>query len=352
VRKEPFTPAYDARRELLHDILRQVSRSFYLTLKVLPRNVRDQIGLAYLFARAADTIADSDLIEADRRLHYLDRFRRQFNSGQTEPAEIQAIQSALAPVQQQSAERVLLQRLNDCFEIYQQFSEEDRRRIGDLMKTLPNGMAMDLERFASGSATAPAALESMKELDEYIYYVAGCVGEFWTRMVCAHRAAMAGWDVDRMSAVGVRFGKGLQLTNILKDLARDLQRGRCYVPRALLREAGLHPTDLLEQKNLDRFRPILLHLLRITVEHLDQGWAYTMAIPRREIRQRLACMWPILLAGETLKRITASYSLLDSSVNIKAPRSTVYRVILLTVLTGGCGYVGSAYWGRLRKQIV
>jgi farnesyl-diphosphate farnesyltransferase len=352
VRKGRSTSAHHARQELLHGILRQVSRSFYLTLNVLPRDVRDQMGLAYLFARAADTIADSDLIDPARRMHYLNSFRRQFDSNAPDRAEIQAIQSALSLVQQQSAERVLLQRLGDCFEVYQQFSAEDRRRINDLMKTLPNGMAMDLDHFARGSASAPAAFDTMKDLDRYIYYVAGCVGEFWTRMVYAHRRAVAAWDVDRMSAVGVRFGKGLQLTNILKDLARDLHRGRCYVPRALLKEAGLYPADLLSQKNLPQFRPILLQLARIAVEHLDQGWAYTMAIPRREIRQRLACMWPILLAGETLKRITASSKLLDPSVNIKAPRSAVYRVMLLTIVTGGCGYVGSAYWGRLRKQIV
>jgi farnesyl-diphosphate farnesyltransferase len=310
------------------------------------------MGLSYLFARAADTIADSDLIDREQRAHYLSSFRRQFDFDQSDRAEIQAIQSALAPIQHDSAERVLLQRLGDCFDIYCRFSQGDRERIRALMKTLPNGMAMDLDRFASGSASAPAAFDSMKELDEYIYYVAGCVGEFWTKMVCAHRAAMAPWDVDRMSAVGVHFGKGLQLTNILKDLARDLRKGRCYIPRVLLDEAGLSPIDLLTQANLPRFRPVLLQLGRMTIEYLDQGWAYTMAIPRLEIRQRLACMWPILLAGETLKRVMASSDLLDPGVNIKAPRNVVYRVMFLTVLTGGCGYAGSAYWGHLRKQIV
>ena len=163
---------------------------------------------------------------------------------------------------------------------------------------------------------------------------------------------MAGWAVEKMSAVGVRFGKGLQLTNILKDLARDLHRGRCYIPCVVLRDFGLGPADLLSKENLPRFRPVLLRLVRLALEHLDQGWTYTMAIPRHEIRQRLACMWPILLAGETLHRVATSPQLLDPAVNIKVPRRVVYRVMALTILTGGCGYAGSAYWGRLRKQIV
>jgi farnesyl-diphosphate farnesyltransferase len=321
-------------------------------LNVLPRDVRDQMGLSYLFARAADTIADTDLIDRHQRLQYLNSFRRQFDSDEVDQAGIQAIQAALVSVQQDSAERVLLERLRECFAVYREFSGEDRRYIRDLMKTLPNGMAMDLAHFAGGSAAAPAAFDSMKQLDEYTYYVAGCVGEFWTKMVCAHRPAMAGWDVEKMADVGVRFGKGLQLTNILKDLARDLRRGRCYIPSVLLRDVGLGPADLLSKENLPRFRPVLLQLVKLALEHLDQGWTYTMAIPRREIRQRLACMWPILLAGETLQRVVASSRLLDQTVNIKVPRGVVYRVMALTTLTGGCGYAGSAYWGRLRKQIV
>jgi farnesyl-diphosphate farnesyltransferase len=310
------------------------------------------MGLAYLFARAADTIADTDLIDREQRLRYLTQFRTQFVDGSVQRKEIQAIQTALIPHQSDSAERVLLQRLEDCLSLYDEFDFGDRERIRWLMGVLPDGMEMDLTHFHGGSAEAPASLRTADELDRYTYYVAGCVGEFWTRMVCAHRPAMARWDVAKMSAIGVRFGKGLQLTNIVKDVARDLHRGRCYVPEPFLREAGLTPTDLLDPGSVSKFRPVLNRLIKQAVEHLDQGWIYTMAIPRAEIRQRLACMWPILLAGETLKRVAAAPDLLDPTVNIKAPRSVVYRVLTLTTLTGACGYVGTAYWGRLRKQIV
>ena len=80
-------------------------------------------------------------------------------------------------------------------------------------------------------------------------------------MVCAHRPGMERWNVDEMSAIGVRFGKGLQLTNIVKDIARDLQNGRCYVPESLLSEAGLTAADLLVEANLPRFRPVLGKLI-------------------------------------------------------------------------------------------
>ena len=310
------------------------------------------MGLAYLFARAADTIADTDLLGREQRLQYLNMFRAQFRGDEVQPQAVQAIQSALLPHQTDSAERVLLQRLPECLALFRQFDQGDRERIRWLMELLPNGMEMDLTRFPGSSANELTALERPDELDRYTYFVAGCVGEFWTRMVCAHRPAMAHWDVDQMSTIGVRFGKGLQLTNIVKDLARDLHNGRCYVPTQWLDEVGLKPADLLKPESLPTFRPILLRMIRQAVEHLDQGWIYTMALPRLEIRQRLACMWPILLAGETLKRVAMAPDLLNPTVNVKAPRSVVYRVMALTTFTGGCGYVGTAYWGRLRKQIV
>lgn len=310
------------------------------------------MGLAYLFARAADTIADTDLISREQRLNYLNQFRAQFTAASVARGDVQGIQAALVPHQSDSAERFLLQRLEECLALYDTFDVSDRERIRWLMGVLPDGMTMDLTYFQGESAEELTAFQTLDELDQYCYYVAGCVGEFWTRMVCAHCPSMARWDVKRMSAIGVRFGKGLQLTNIVKDIARDLQRGRCYVPERLLREAGLTPAELLNRDSLPKFRPVLNRLTRMAVEHLDQGWMYTMALPRFEIRQRLACMWPILLAGETLKRVAAAPDLLDPAVNVKAPRSVVYRVLALTSFTGACGYVGTAYWGRLRKQIV
>jgi len=332
-------------------VLKNVSRSFYLTLAIVPHTVRAQIGLAYLFARAADTIADTDLIERSRRLILLKDFKAQFTADALDWTTIRSIQSALVPHQASAGERTLMQRLEECFQLFGTVSLEDRTRIRTLMSTLVNGMEMDLTVFPGDSVKELTALRTMEELDRYTYYVAGCVGEFWTDMVAGHVPSLRAWNVADMAQVGVRFGKGLQLTNILKDVARDLQRGRCYIPDTLLREARLTPSDLLNIGNHHRIQPILRQLIGVARDHLDQGWMYTLAIPRRELRLRLACMWPILFAGQTLRRVADSDQLLDPSINIKMPKGQVYRIMALTTLTGGCGYVGSAYWGRVRKRI-
>lgn len=340
------------KHSLLGDLLKQVSRLFYTTLAVVPADVRDQVSLGYLFARAADTIADTEVIDVHQRLEFLLRFQRQFSSESPDWKDIAAIQSALTPHQASEAETVLLRRLDDCFRLYANLTPIDRKYIRWLMATLPKGMAMDLKEFDGGTAAQPIALKTMEELDRYTYLVAGCVGEFWTGLMCAHRHALSGWDAGKMAEVGVRFGKGLQLTNIVKDVAHDLRRGRCYIPEPLLQEAGLKPTDLLDQANRARFQPVLRKLVKMAVEHLDQGWLYTMAIPRWEVRLRLSCMWPILSAGESLKLVQSSPQLLNPSVTVKIPRSTVYQIMTLTAGTLACGYVATAYWGYIRKQLV
>ncbi|MGQ0666440.1 MAG: squalene/phytoene synthase family protein, partial [Nitrospiraceae bacterium] len=189
---------------------------------MVPSDVRDQVSLAYLFARAADTIADTDLIDRPRRLDFLSQLKGQFVSDQIAWAQVQNIQRALGPFQQNSAEQVLLERLDECFRLFLDFSADDRRRIQRLMTTLTQGMEMDLSVFPGKAVEDLVALKTLDELDRYTYYVAGCVGEFWTDLMCAHRKALASWNVREMSEVGVRFGKGLQLTNIVKDIAHDL----------------------------------------------------------------------------------------------------------------------------------
>jgi farnesyl-diphosphate farnesyltransferase len=345
---------------LLRPLLKSVSRSFYLTLAVVPNGVRAQVGTAYLLARAADTVADTGLIERPRRLHCLTRLREWI----LDPAkhrdavrEVQAELLAARPAAQSDrSERVLLSQLEECGALLESFTPEDQAVIRRVLGILTQGMQKDLTDFpgatiSTGGGGMLTALKTMADLDLYTYNAAGCVGEFWTRLMCAHRAALRDWDVERMSQMGIRFGKGLQYTNVLRDIPADLRRGRCYIPVELLETAGLKPADLLDPAALPTFKPVRDQLLRVALEHLDQGWLYTMAIPCREVRLRLACAWPILFALKTLQRVSVSESLLEPGKAPKMTRGEVYRIMALTAGTLGCARTLTAYYGHLRKRV-
>ncbi|RMH35344.1 MAG: squalene/phytoene synthase family protein [Nitrospirae bacterium] len=339
-------------RLLLREILRRVSRSFYLTLAVLPSNVRDQVGLAYIFARTADTIADAGSLDHCTRLGCLRQFKQCFIASKIDVENLVAIRQLVIDRFQRASERALLEELVHGFEIYERLLPADRQDIARLLPTLIDGMIFDLCQFPEvNGQTTVTALPSMAELDYYTYAVAGCVGEFWTRMMCRHRPRLSGWDRQAMAREGIRFGKGLQLINVLRDLPEDVRRGRCYIPASLLAEVGLSPQDLLDGKADSAFRPIFRRLILTARDHLDHGWLYTMMIPRAEIRLRLACMWPLLIGLRTLHKLWEAPTILAPAEPIKISRGEVYRIVAATTLTGGCGYVGTAYWGSLRKRL-
>ncbi len=191
------------------------------------------------------------------------------------------------------------------------------------------------------------ALETCAELDRYTYFVAGCVGEFWTRIAAAHLPSLRHWDMATMETRAVRFGKGLQLTNILRDLAQDLRLGRCYLPRVELTALGVQPEDLLDPSALGRVRPLLGDLLNLTLAQYREGWAYTLAIPRREWRLRLACAWPLLIGLSTLALVRRSQRLLDPTVRLKVARVQVYGMLLRSLLTVWSDRALERYYGQL-----
>ena len=311
-------------------LLKRVSRSFYLSLAVLPSAVRPTIGLAYLLARAADTIADTRLIERRARVTHLAAFRDEIDT--SVPGRLAGI-AAAAGSHSLPAERRLLERLPECFAALRALPSDDRARVRKVIETIIEGMTEDLKLFPGEDEGKLAALETRQDLDRYTYLVAGCVGEFWTDVHVAHRPRLRGWDLQEMRRQGVRFGKALQLTNVLRDVPRDLRQGRCYLPRQDLDALGLSPRDLLDPAAASAARPLLTQLLGIALDHYEVGWQYTFAIPRAETRMRLACAWPLLIGLRTLDLLARSPNWLDPGLTLKVPRGEVYRLMAHSLAT-------------------
>jgi farnesyl-diphosphate farnesyltransferase len=322
----------------LKDLLKATSRSFYLTLRVLPAAVRPQIGLAYLLARTTDTIADTELVPLAQRLDALQKLRERILGQNSAPLNF----GELARQQASPAERVLLEKVEESLAQLKSLSPADLQLVRTVLDTVTSGQELDLRRFASASVQEIMTLETAAELDDYTYRVAGCVGEFWTKMCRAHLFPNAPLDDARLLADGVRFGKGLQLVNILRDLPADLRKGRCYLPAEELAEAGLTPADLLEPANEARLRPLHDRYLDRAEAHLGAGWAYTNALPWRCARVRLACAWPILIGVKTIQRLRAA-NRLDPRQRVKVARREVRQIIVRSVLR----YPWPAAWQRM-----
>jgi farnesyl-diphosphate farnesyltransferase len=316
-------------KQSLGDLLKATSRSFYLTLRVLPARVRPQIGLAYLLARTTDTIADTEILPLDQRLDALGKLReRIIHTGQNSaPLNF----GEFAKQQGSAAEKLLLEKIEDSLSVLQSFSADDQQLIRDVLKTITSGQELDLRRFAKASVEHTVALETDIELDDYTYRVAGCVGEFWTRICRAHLFPRARLDERQFIAAGIRFGKGLQLVNILRDLPEDLKKGRCYLPMDRLESAGLLPQTLLSPASQAKFLPLYHRYLDGAESHLLAGWNYTNTVPFSQVRVRLACAWPILIGAKTIEKLrTANVDQLQQRV--KVSRSEVRGMMAGSVL--------------------
>jgi farnesyl-diphosphate farnesyltransferase len=324
--------------DLLTSLLKEVSRSFYLTLRVLPGRIREPIGLAYLLARATDTIADTGLVPLEQRLGALAALRERILGLGHQPLEF----GELARQQGSPAERVLLERVEEALGLLATLSEADRQRVREVLTTITSGQELDLRRFAGASAEHVIALHTAEELDDYTYRVAGCVGEFWTKMCRAHLFPRAAVDEAFLLHSGVRFGKGLQLVNILRDIPADLRLGRCYLPADRLAAVKLKPQDLLDPAQGVRLRPLYEEYLNVAEAHLQAGWNYTNALPWRCARVRLACAWPILIGLDTLQLLRQA-NVLDPQQRVKVSRRRVKRLMVRSVVC----YPVPAVWRRL-----
>jgi farnesyl-diphosphate farnesyltransferase len=125
---------------------------------------------------------------------------------------------------------------------------------------------------------------------------------------------------------GIRFGKGLQLVNILRDLPADLRQGRCYLPADELTEFHLQPGELLDATREKQIRPIYNRYLDAAEAHLHAGWRYTTRLPHRQFRLKVACALPIMLGFETLA-LLREQNFLSPERRIKVSRSRLRNIL-------------------------
>jgi farnesyl-diphosphate farnesyltransferase len=316
-----------APEQLFSGTLRDVSRSFYLTLRVLPGKVRSPIGLAYLLARTTDTIADTELVAPEQRLEALQALRERIQGQREVPLDF----GALARQQGSRAERVLLERCEASLALLRGLPSADAQLVREVLNTITGGQELDLRRFAGASARSLVALRTDEELDDYTYRVAGCVGEFWTKICRAHLFPNAKLEEGQLIANGVRFGKGLQLVNILRDLPADLHKGRCYLPTEKLEAAKLLPETVLSPANETRFLALFREYLDKADSHLAAGWIYANTLPFGQFRVRLACAWPILIGVRTLEKLRAA-NVIELQQRVKVSRAEVRGMVIRSIL--------------------
>ena len=307
-------------RPLQTTLLRSVSRSFYLSIRLLPAQLREPIALAYLLARTTDTVADTGGISTDVRVDALRMLSNGIQGRASREVVLDLIASFVA-LQQKPTERQLLESLRDCLDWLDRIEQTDRDDVRVVLEKITRGQMLDLQRFDDPKKIH--ALGIAADLDEYTYLVAGCVGEFWTRLCFRHVRNFASLTEDEMLALGRRYGMALQLINVLRDAGADLRAGRCYFPECELNAAHLTASQILPEP--ERFQPIYRTWLAKAKAELRCGMQYSRAIENRRVRAATAL--PALIGARTLALLDeAGTTALHGTV--KVPRREVRKMIL------------------------
>lgn len=327
------------------ELLASVSRSFSLTIRLLPDPLREPISLGYLLARTTDTIADTAPVAPAARLEHLRALLEMIKYG-ADPELVRPLQRDLTSRQTHDGERDLIGQLPRTLDWLEAQPPDDRWDLRRTLARIGHGQELDILRFGEGTADAPVAIATLADLDDYTYYVAGCVGELWTRL--CERHLPAGWrkkDEAEMLALGKRFGQGLQTVNILRDLPEDLLAGRCYLPADLLAEHGLTVHDLRHESA--KARPLVDKLRQTALAHLDAGWEYVMALGPYKLRY--ACALPVLIGLDTLG-LMAKTSPLEAEERIKVSRSSVRGLMASAAVGAALSPWLTRLHGKLRKR--
>ena len=285
--------------------------------------MQEPIALAYLLARIADTITDTEVLLPQQRLEQLLALRA---AVQRPGQSVFQLNKDWFTAQASATDRQLLESVTATIDQLAHLTEADRQAVINIVTTLTQGMEFDLNTFTDRSRIV--CLKDEGELEQYIYLVAGCVGEFWTLMSLQHTSALRHWDRQRYTKLGIEFGKALQLTNVLRDLPEDLANGRCYLPESDLTRTGIAIESIADTGSLELLEPVFDEWLDHACDYYRSALSYITALPRLSIRLRLAALWPALIGLHTLAHLRTNKAALLKGQRLKIKRKQVYFILI------------------------
>jgi len=307
-------------------ILPLVSRTFALTIPQLPEELARVVSNAYLLCRVADTIEDEPSLDVAQKTEFEQALMNVVAA--RSPAE--ALAAQILPVLSSAtlpAEHDLVRQLDLVIAVTHSFNEVQRHAMMRCITVMGRGM----HRFQLQAG--PQGLADHRELDSYCYCVAGVVGEMLTTLFCAHSSKIAA-NGKRLQRYAVSFGRGLQMTNILKDQWDDRTRGVCWLPREVFVRHGVDAEALAAGRWSDGYVKAMHEMVGVAHAHLRNAMSYTLAIPAEEKGIRRFCCWAIGLALLTLRNIhwTPGFT---AGNQVKVTRKALATTIMMTNMAVG-----------------
>ncbi len=282
-------------------ILESVSRTFALTIPLLPNGLEKVVGNTYLLCRIVDTIEDATCVDPTTKQELSTLFIKTVLDHSLSEQFVRECLIALINHPNHN-EKDLIENIPRVLRVLQSCDERQRHAVAKCVQIMSEGMSYFHIR------QNQIGLEDLQEFEKYCYVVAGVVGEMLTTLFALHSPAFAK-AISGKESLAIAFGQALQMTNILKDSPEDQLRGVSWKPK------GLGQTDLL----------VIAH------QKLEDSLRYICCIPKSEPGIRQFCFLAFGLAVMTLKQI-AQRQTLQGGAEVKLTRGQVSRFYIFTKL--------------------
>lgn len=320
----------DADQQRVTELLEKASRTFALTIPMLPQPLRHAMGVAYLLMRNADTLEDAAEHSRERRIAMLTRFSMLLRS--PDRGEAHRFVDAVSDFDSDPDYLEVLEATPFLLGQLAAMPDGTEQIICDHVDRVAAHMAFWVSRH---DADGHLQLERVRELEEYCYGVAGIVGEMITDLVSEYDPSLDRQRLLAMHANAVDFGIGLQLTNVLKDSWRDAQEGRRYLPARFVKFDGTDRPGSL--------RP----LVAMAMHRLDRGIEYTAAIPYDHAGIRNFCLIALALAAASLSAVHEREAQLLAGTEVKIDRGQVASLIARSAQVVRDNDQMRAFWAEL-----
>jgi len=334
--------AYVSEQNFEQQILQSVSRSFALIIPQLPPALSSVVTNAYLLCRITDTIEDEVALTIDQKNFFFQKFIDVISSRVSANHFADELYPLLSDMTL-PAEKELVRNTASIIRTTLSFDEKHQAILKRCVTIMSEGML----RFQK--IKSPYGLNELSDMDSYCFYVAGVVGEMLTALFCEYSGEISE-NRKRLFEVAASFGQGLQMTNILKDLWDDRERGVCWLPRNIFQKAGFDLKNLSTDNYVHTFGEGLTELIGITHAHLKNALAFTLIIPPHETGIRKFCLWAIGMAIFTLRNINKKRDF-KSGNDVKISRRTLKAVIIVSNATLKSNYLLKTLFNLTTREL-
>ncbi len=337
-------PSSTEDRDFCRTMLPRVSRTFAVCIRLLPPRLEHPVLVSYLLCRVADTVEDTTLLDPSEKRRLLTHFSHCLAENGPDAAPLRG-----AFETHTGDDELLAREADTVLREFRRLPAAQRCAVRPWVEEMCNGMA----EFTSDSPDEPvqssASIHTLQDLERYCYYVAGTVGHLLTELFGQHSSINSS-RYARMKSLATSFGLGLQLTNIIKDVADDRRRGRSFVPRQLRIGVGITPHDAHADNHDSESRQAIDMLIDRAKGHLCDALEYSTTLPRRLFRVRAFCLTSFYFAVRTIRLAERDPRLLDPDYKLKITRGEVHRTLMTTKFVAPVNVLVKGYFRRLAGE--